>query len=376
MLVSTGRPPISSSRRDYPRIRTSPRSALTTMAAASSSSTGLLVLSSPDAPELALLQTALPPSFKVIGVGRTMEDFATLTHDDWAGVNVLLNCGILKNAAKRDQIEAVWDMLPNLKWMHLASAGIEHVVFPRLIESEVILTNARGCFSHSLAEFCLFGCKYFALDFPRLQRAKAACSWDPYEVDELRNKTMAVIGFGDIGKSCATLGRAFRMKIAGYKRRKEEAGGPGSSQTGGHEADEMYYGPQGLLEMVQRADYVVVSLPHTPETEKLVSRTVIAAMKPTAVLVNVGRGKTVDEEALVEVLEARKIRGAALDVFATEPLPENSPLWRLDNVMMSPHCADRTSTFQFDAIQLFLDNARRWESQDTLLNVVDKKGGY
>lgn len=139
----------------------------------------------------------------MIGIGNALDQFSHLNPEDWNNVDCLLNCGILEYAAKRDTIEAVWSRVPNVKWLHLASAGaydkvkqqtwqrhcnrsrlrgaplhagIEHVVFPALIESDVVLTNARGCFSHSLAEFALFGCKYFALDFPRLQRAKNASS--------------------------------------------------------------------------------------------------------------------------------------------------------------------------------------------------------
>lgn len=124
------------------------------------------------------------------------------------------------------------------------------------------------------------------------------------------------------------------------------------------------------------SDYVVAATPWTPDTDKLVSAAAIAAMKPNAVFVNVGRGKCVDEEALIEALSARRIRGAALDVFATEPLPASSPLWSLPNVLMSPHCADRTKEFQFESLGRFVDNCGRYLSGRPLLAVCDKRSGY
>ncbi|CAG9461781.1 unnamed protein product [Pedinophyceae sp. YPF-701] len=327
---------------------------------------GVLVMSGRDAPELKVLDK-LPAGMRVVAVGRSLEDFSGVSEEEWRSVQVLLNCGILKNAAKRDQIEAVWPKIPNLKWMHLASAGIEHVVFPDLVDGDVTLTNASGCFSHSLAEFCLFGCKYFALDFPRMQAAKAGKRWEPYEVEELRGRTMGIIGYGDIGQTCARLARVFRMNVVAYKRSPGDPAGL---------ADAVYSDEAGLVKLAAESDYVVAALPGTPKTRAMIDAKVFAAMKPTAVFVNIGRGTTVDEPALVDALATKKIRGAVLDVFATEPLPEESPLWEMENVIVSPHTADRTTEFQFEALQFFVENAERFAAGEMLHNVVDKKAGY
>ena len=134
--------------------------------------------------------------------------------------------------------------------------------------------------------------------------------------------------------------------------------------------------PERRLELIARADYVVLALPATPETRGLFGAAELAAMKEQAVFVNVGRGSTVDQGALVRALEERRIRGAALDVFEAEPLPPGHPLWRLDNVLLSPHTADRTATWREEAMQLFLDNLRRFQRGEGLRNLVDKRRGY
>ena len=156
---------------------------------------------------------------RIVAVGQRLEEFSHLSAEGWASVECMLNCGVLENAAKRETIEGVWPRVPNLHWFHLASAGIEHVVFPALVASDVVLTNAKGCFSHSLAEYALFGCKYFALDYPRMAAAKRQSQWAPYDVEELREKRMGIVGYGDIGQAVARIARAFRMKVVGLRRR-------------------------------------------------------------------------------------------------------------------------------------------------------------
>jgi phosphoglycerate dehydrogenase-like enzyme len=136
------------------------------------------------------------------------------------------------------------------------------------------------------------------------------------------------------------------------------------------------YTPDQICDLMAASDYVVAATPYTPETDKLVSAAAIAAMRPTGVFINLGRGRCVDEDALVEALTHRRIRGAALDVFATEPLPAASPLWKLPNVLMSPHCADRTKDFQFESLAWFVDNAGRYLRGEPLLAACDKRAGY
>lgn len=283
----------------------------------------------------------------------------------------MLSCGVGARAGKRETIEAMLPRLPSLQWLHSSSAGLEHMLSPTIINHPLVLTNAKGVYSHSLAEYTLTACNWFAKDLPRLCRAQKEHLWEPYDVEELRGKTLGVVGYGDIGQACARLARAFKMRVVALRRRTQL-----SQEEREQGLVDAILPPEMLTELMSLSDYVVASTPHTPETHKLISKEAIAAMKPSGVFINVGRGKCVDEEALVEALQARRIRGAALDVFFTEPLPADSPLWDLDNVLMSPHNADRTKEFQFESLQLFVDNVNRFVSGEPIKNICDKKSGY
>ncbi|GAX77703.1 hypothetical protein CEUSTIGMA_g5146.t1 [Chlamydomonas eustigma] len=336
----------------------------------------LIVVAGKNSPELSVL-SKLPQSIEVVGIGKP-EDFAHLTPDECSSISVLLNCGVGENAGKKHDVQALWGKLPNLKWMHSASAGLEHLLFQEMVDSDIVLTNAKiycpsgsnqGVYSNSLAEFSLLACKWFAMDVPRLLKAKRDRQWAPFEVEELRGKIMGVIGFGDIGKACGRLGKAYQMKVLGLRRKTE------ISSSEAAIVDKMYR-PDQICELMSMCDYVVVSTPYTPDTHHLVSAEAIAAMKPNAVLVNVGRGKCINEAALIEALSSKKIRGAALDVFETEPLPTDSPLWELENALITPHCADRTKEFQVESIEFFVSNAERFVNGEELMNVCDKRSGY
>lgn len=342
----------------------------------------IIVVASPDSPELSVLDKlkAIGTSSGnasgacVLGIGRPEQLIAQLTPDDWARCNIILNCGVGAKAGTKADLEALWPRLPNVTWLHSASAGLEHLLFPALVDGPVALTNARGVYSHSLAEYALTCASYFAKDFPRLLRAKAEKKWEPYDVEELRGKTLGVVGLGDIGMATARLAKAFKMRVVGLRRR------PLTEEEQREGVLSELYAPDRLLDLARECDYVVAALPHTPATHKLVSGAFFEAMRPNGVFINVGRGKTVDEEAMVDVLRAGKIRGAGLDVFFEEPLPGDSSLWSLDNCFLSPHNADRTKEFQFESLELFVDNVSRFVGSGgdcgALLNKCDKKAGY
>ncbi|PNH07305.1 D-2-hydroxyacid dehydrogenase [Tetrabaena socialis] len=255
--------------------------------------------------------------------------------------------------------------------MHSASAGLEHLLFPELVEGPVTLTNAKGVYSHSLAEYCLTAASWFAKDLPRMRRQQAAANWEPYEVEELRGKTLGIIGYGDIGQACGRLAKAFRMRVVALRRRVEL-----SEEERAAGVVEKIFPPDQLHALMAESDYVVMATPYTPATHRMVDGPAIAAMRPHGVFINLGRGKCVDEPALVEALQSGRIRGAALDVFDTEPLPADSPLWGLDNVLLSPHCADKTKEFQFESLGFFLDNMGCFLAGEPLANVCDKSNGY
>ena len=270
--------------------------------------------------------------------------------------------------ASRKLIEPVLALAPTVRWIHSRSAGVEPLMFPAVTESAVPLTNARGVFSASLGEFVMAAVLFFAKDFPRMRKSQAAGRWDPFDVDWVEGRTMGIVGYGDIGRAAAQRARAFGMKVLALRRDLDAA----RQDPLVDEAISL----ERKADLMARSDYVVVAAPLTRETRGLVGAPEITAMKSTAVLVNVGRGPVVDEGALVAALEHGRIRGAALDVFATEPLPAEHPFYRLDNVLLSPHCADNTPGWLEGAMRFFLENLERFRRGEPLLNAVDKTRGY
>jgi phosphoglycerate dehydrogenase-like enzyme len=270
--------------------------------------------------------------------------------------------------ASRDLVQQVFAQAPRLRWVHSRSAGLDSLLFPALVDSPVPLTNSSGVYSRSLGEFVALGVLFFAKDLHRMQRNQAAGRWAPFDVDMAEGQTMGIVGYGDIGRAAARLAKALGMQVIALRRRPEQS-------QGDPLVDEVV-GNDRLLELMARSDYVVVAAPLTPDTRGLVSAQAIAAMKPSAVMINVGRGAIIDEPALIDALRDKRIRGAALDVFAQEPLPDGHPMYGLDNLLLSPHCADHTRTWIDDAMVFFTGNLERFLRGEPLRNVVEKRLGY
>lgn len=248
---------------------------------------------------------------------------------------------------------------PALRFVQATSAGAGQQVRGAGLSAEelerVAIASASGVHGGQLAEWSLFGILAFAKDLPRLQRDQRARRWvEHYALDELHGMTLLVLGTGAIGAEVARLGEAFGMQVVRVAR---------SARAGVH-------GPEALDELTGRADAIVVTLPLTPETQGLVSRETFARMRDGAIFVNVGRGGVVDEEALIEALESGRLRGAALDVFADEPLPESSPLWEMENVLVSPHTAALSVRENERIVELFCDNLRRYLAGEPLRSRV------
>jgi phosphoglycerate dehydrogenase-like enzyme len=271
-------------------------------------------------------------------------------------------------APKKETLQAVLPKATRAKWIHGRFAGLDHVIFPELVASTIPFTNGRGVFSQSLGEFVLAAMLYFAKDFPRMRRSQQACKWDPFDVLEISKQTMGVIGYGDIGRACAWRAKAMGMRVLALRRRPE------LSSSDPHV--DRVFGWDSRLEMIGECDYVVAASPLTAETRGMVSDNEFKAMKATAVIINVGRGPVIDEPAMIRALEAGRIKGAGLDVTTVEPLPADSPLYRLDNVLLSPHCADHTASWLDDSMLFFLDQLERFRSGKPLENVVDMARGY
>jgi phosphoglycerate dehydrogenase-like enzyme len=267
-------------------------------------------------------------------------------------------------------LRAALSAAPQVRWIHSRAAGLDNIWFPELVASDVIFTNGRGVFSSSLGEFVLAAILYFAKDFRRMIRNQMAGRWEPFDVEEIAGQTVGIIGYGDIGRAAATRVRAMGMHVLATRRHI-----PADAKANDPQIDE-YFRPDARREMMAHCDYVVATAPLTEETRHMISDPEFSSMKPTAVVINVGRGPVIDEHALVQALMSKRIRGAALDVFEHEPLPQGHPLYSLENVLLSPHCADHTATWQDDAMRFFLEQFGRFEKGEPLQNIVNKKLGY
>jgi phosphoglycerate dehydrogenase-like enzyme len=286
----------------------------------------------------------------------------------------------------RDEIKAIIDeieiaagwfplsLLPqasNLRWFQQWAAGADWLLrHPEAADMDFVLTNVSGIHSIQVTEHIFAFLLAFARDFPQAIRAQERREWIAYDqhqhLFELAGKTMLLIGVGAIGERTARVATALDVHVLGIRR---------DPTVGAAEVERMY-GPDRLLDLLPRADFVVLTVPLTEETRGMIGERQLRAMKSTAYLVNVGRGGTVDEDALLQALREEWIAGAGLDVFETEPLPEDSPLWELDNLIITSHYGGVTPRYHERALEVFLDNLRRYEAGEPLRNVVDKGLGY
>ncbi len=317
----------------------------------------LLVLADPTDARLAMLER-LPEETRIV-TGHRAEAFEEAAPEAEA---------ILCWFTPRGLLEAVLPRAQRVRWVHSSAAGVERLLFPPLIATSVTLTNSRGIFSSSLAEFVIGAILFFAKDFRRMVRSQAAGVWDCFDVEEVAGKTLGMVGYGDIGHTVARRAHALGMKILAVRRRPE--------LSREDPLPDAVYPASALRELLAASDYVVVAAPLTPESGGLIGEAELRAMRPGAILINIGRAPVVDEVALIRALEQRWIRGTALDVFDQEPLPEGHPFYRLENVLLSAHCADHTPDWLDRAMELFLENFELFRRNEPLRNVVDKQLGY
>ncbi|MFC4000407.1 D-2-hydroxyacid dehydrogenase [Prauserella oleivorans] len=263
-------------------------------------------------------------------------------------------------------VPAAWHAADRLRWLHIASAGVDPVMFPELRESDVVLTNSRGVFDDSIAEYVLGQILAFAKDLPRSLRLQAQRTWQHRESERVQGRSVLVVGTGPIGRSIARLLKAAGLRVSGAGRR-ERAGDPDFGTV---------YASDRLTEYLPEMDYVVAVAPLTEQTKGMFDARAFAAMRPQARFINVGRGELVVTADLVEALRTGAIAGAGLDVFDTEPLPPESPLWTMDNVLVSPHMSGDFIGWRNALVEVFADNFWRWRAGEPLRNVVDKKLGY
>ena len=264
------------------------------------------------------------------------------------------------------KLRDAWPHARHLRWIHVAGVGVETVLFPELVASDVVLTNSRGVFDQALAEYVLGLMLAFAKGFPATFDLQRRHAWQHRETEQLRGQTVLVVGAGGIGRAVGRLARCAGMHVVGVAHFAR----PSDPDLG------RVVAARDLRAILGEADYIVIAAPLTSETTGMFDAAAFDRMKPTARLINVGRGPIVDEDALLTALRAKRIAGAALDVFSDEPLPTDHPFWDLPGVIVSPHMAGDFTGWMTALAQLFVRNFLRWRSGEPLLNVVDKRRGY
>jgi phosphoglycerate dehydrogenase-like enzyme len=268
--------------------------------------------------------------------------------------------------ANRELLPYVWDEARRLRWIHSASAGVDALLFTELVDSDVVLTNARGVFDEAMAEYVIGLLLMFAKGLVGVVDRQRRREWLHRETERLAGRRLLVVGVGSIGRAIGRAGLAMGMQVRGVGRTSR----PGDDVFG------VVLGAEELLEALGWADAVVDVLPGSAGTRHIFAAEAFAAMQPSARFVNVGRGSTVDESALVDALRSGGIAGAALDVFEEEPLPPESPLWDLPGVIVSPHMSGDVAGWKEAGVELFIENLDRFLAGRTLRNVVDKHLGF
>lgn len=268
----------------------------------------------------------LPMGASLLAIGGKVKEFDLETLKQQKP-NVVF---VSQSNAREALAELLWEF-PTVEWIHARPTGIESLTSDVLSQCSAQMTNARGQYSSILAEYAMMACSYFAKDIPRLMQQKQDKKWQKYNVLELRGATLGIIGYGDIGKACAKLASAHGMKVIASRRE------PNKTKPNDLYCHAIYpTDTKSLNDIFSESDYILLATPLTPETKGLIGKEQFDHSKQDAVFINVGRGLVVDEDALIDALKDGRLKGAALDVFQSEPLSSDSELWKFDNVLISP----------------------------------------
>ncbi len=304
--------------------------------------------------------------------------FPTVPDSAWANAEIVYTGG--RNLP--DPAQA-----PRLRWIQAHSAGLDHVMEASIVKAEdVEVTSTSGIHATQMSEYALMMMLAFTYKLPAALKYQAQAEWldnraDIFRPLDLRGQTLGIVGYGSIGRELARMADALGMVVVASKRNvKQTADDEGYSEAGvGDPTGDIptrLYPPEALASMVSVCDFVVVTVPHTTETHYMFNADIFDIMKPNAVLINIGRGGVIDEDALVSALAAEKIAGAALDVFEEEPLPSSSPLWNLENIIITPHISGNSARYHEKAAALFAENLQRYLSNRPLLNRLERSRGY
>ena len=315
---------------------------------------------------LALAPEHIPPAI-LEQIGWLAPDLRLAVTNDRAEIEALLDDVVIAAGSVPPDLVVC---APALRWYQQWGAGADWLLrYPQAVDQEFILTSASGVHAVPISEQIIGALLMFARGLHRAVRAQTRQEWwrpAQDELFELPGKTMLVIGVGAIGARTAELASALGMRVEGL-RRNPDWPAPGVAAL---------YGPDRLHERLGQADVVVLTVPLSAETRGMIGPAELRAMRPGAYLINIGRGGTVDEPALIQALSSGRLAGAALDVFAEEPLPAESPLWSLEQVILTAHYAGATPHYDERALAIFLDNLGRFQAGEPLRNLVDKARGY
>ncbi len=253
-----------------------------------------------------------------------------------------------------------------LRWVQVASAGVDRYLFPEIVESDVILTTTSGMHRIPMSELVLAMMLTLVKQLHRFVRLQSEGKWRRINTEELAGKTVGIIGFGNVGNETAAKAKCFGMRVLAIDiatiRRPTYV-------------DEIL-GPEDLDYVLRESDYLVMTMPLTEKTHHMIGERELRLMKPTAYVVNVARGAVIDNEALLRALKEGWIAGAGLDVFEQEPLPQDSEFWKLNNIVITPHIGGSSRQYQKRSVKIFCGNLRRYLEGKPLMNMVDKKAGY
>lgn len=324
-------------------------------------------MSSPEAKPTVLVVTA-PRDHPWPGLEPLKECATVLRATDERGVleQIALADVLLVTDFRTDAIVNAWPKAKRLQWIHATSAGVDALLAPQIVESEVPVTNARGVFDRPIAEYVLMLILSHAKDLPATFRLQEARRWKHRDTERVEGARVLVVGAGSIGREIGALVRAVGLDAVGVAR---------SARSGDPHFSEVRAASE-LRELLPEFDYVVVVTPLTEETRGMIGAPELARMKTSAYLINVGRGPVVQTEALVAALERKEIAGAALDVFEEEPLPENHALWELPEVVVSPHMAGDFVGWREALSHQFIERFEAWLRGEPLTGLVDKNKGY
>lgn len=325
-----------------------------------------VLVTTPIGDELLQQITAVSPRIKLSNVSELVRaeqrgDFARKDELDalLAQAEVIYGLRLPRNVIVR---------APKLKWVQVMSAGVDRFLDDEFRQSSVIMTSVSGMHATPIGEIVLELMLMFAKQAPLCFQLKQEKQWKRFMPTVLHSKTVGIVGLGNIGREVARLAKAFGMRVVATRR--------SAKRVMRAKGIDILLPREQLPRLLSESDFVVLSLPFTSETNKLIGEEELRTMKPTAYLINIARGNIVDEEALIRALDEHWIAGAGLDVFATEPLPADSCLWESPNVIFSPHIAGGMEDYNIRATELFCKNLRHYLSGENLLNVIDKKKGY